>query len=70
MSDVKKLDECAANLMALYAKEGEYAVVIRTYGPKWRMIGPKTDATWLSEWLRLISETLFNGDGVVASPPN
>ena len=71
MSDIRKMDECAASLMALYAKEGnEFAIVLRTCGTKFRLIGPQTDVTQLSEWLHLIADTLFKGEGVVASKPN
>lgn len=71
MSNVAKIDEAAASLMAVYAKEGnEFAIVLRTCGTKFRLIGPQTDVTQLSEWLRLIADTLFEGEGVVASKPH
>lgn len=71
MSNTAKLDEVASSLMALYAREGnEFALVLRTHGNSFRLIGPQTDVTRLSEWLRLSADRLFEGTGVVASKPN
>lgn len=69
MSNLRKLDECAASLMALYAKEGEFAIVARTYNNAFRLIGPQTDAPRLSEWLRTIADRVFDGEGVSRSEP-
>ena len=61
--NLTKADDCARNLSRAYQQLGEFAIVIRTTPDNkgFRIITQQRDIPQLSEWLRIISERLFDG---------
>jgi len=65
-----KLDACAASLSKLYQKEGVFAVTVRNAptGDAVRAIYPQRDVAIVSEFLRLVADTIFDGPAKIRYP--
>lgn len=67
MAELDKLDECAASLVRLYQKEGEFCIFLRTgrteaNRSRFNAIYPAIEPALVTDWVHRAAEGIFDGD--------